>query len=183
MSAPQAASRRTDFGAGLRSQRIGLLLSLLAILAGFSLGGVFGAWEERLEADLFHSAQKVLDKHYGGDEAAAQRTVDRAFAYYQRAHMHWGGIGAATLAASLLLAGCLGASPAGRLASLAMGLGALLYPGYWLVAGRRAPGLGGTGAAKASLQWLAVPSAGLLLLGAAAALVLVAARLFGRQPD
>jgi len=183
VSPPQAVRGGPDFGAGLRSQRLGLLLSLLATLSGFSLGGVFGAWEEGLEAQLQRSAEAVLAERYGGDEAAAQRVVDRSFGYYTRAHMHWGGIGAATLAVSLLVAGVLGASLAGRLASLAMGLGALLYPSYWLLAGRRAPGLGGTGAAKDSLEWLAVPAAGLLLLGTAAALVLVAARLFGQRSN
>jgi hypothetical protein len=168
---------------GLQSQRAGLLLSLIAVLSGFALGGVFGAFEEELKAGLFQTAEKVLAEAYAGDGGAALQVVDDAWIYYQRAHLHWGGIGAATLAVSLLLAIAVRPSLAARLASLAMGLGALAYPAYWLLAGRTAPKLGGTAAAKASLQWLAVPSAGLLLLGTSAALVLLSARLFGSRPS
>jgi hypothetical protein len=168
---------------GLQSQRAGLLLSLIAVLSGFALGGVFGAFEEELKASLAESAESVLVEAYAGDGGAAQEVVEKAWVYYQRAHLHWGGIGAATLAVSLLLSIAVGPSLASRLASLAMGLGALTYPAYWLLAGRTAPRLGGTGAAKASLEWLAVPSAGLLLLGTSAALVLLSARLFGSRPS
>ena len=52
-----------------------------------------------------------------------------------------------------------------RLASIALGLGALGYSSFWLFAGVRAPGLGSTGLAKDSLEWLAVPSAGLCIVG------------------
>jgi hypothetical protein len=158
-----------------------LLLSLIAVLSGFALGGVFGAFEEELKAGLAQSAESALAEAYAGDAAAAAQVVEKAWVYYQRAHLHWGGIGAATLAVSLLLAIAAGPSLAARLASLAMGLGALAYPAYWLLAGRTAPRLGGTGAAKASLQWLALPSAGLLLLGTAVAIVLLSARLFGSR--
>ena len=172
-----------SFSAGLRSQRLGLLLSVLAILSGFVLGGVFGAWEDSLKEGLELSARGVLDTVYEGDEAVAKQVVDKSWAYYKRAHLHWGAIGAATLSISILLAGVLRTSLGARLASLAMGLGAVGYPTFWLMAGRRAPALGGTGHAKDSLEWLAVPSAGLLILGTSAALVLLAARLFGSKPD
>ena len=167
----------------VRAHRIGLLLSMLAILSGFVLGGVFGAWEDSLKGGLADSAGAVLEDVYGGDEAASKKVVDKAWVYYKRAHMHWGAIGAATLSLSILLAAMMGSVALARLASLAMGLGAVLYPVVWLLAGRRAPGMGGTGAAKESLEWLAVPSAGALLLGGAVALILISARLFGTEPD
>lgn len=167
----------------LRQQRWGLLLSLLACLSGFALGGVFGAFEDDLKGGLAESASAVLADVYDGDEALAKKVTDKAWVYYKRAHMHWGGIGAATLSISLLLALALRAGVAARWTSLALGLGAVGYPTFWLLAGRRAPALGGTGAAKETLQWLAIPSSGLLLVGTAAALVLIAARLFGsRRP-
>lgn len=170
-----------ELSQALRHQRLGLLLSLLACLSGFALGGVFGAFEDDLKAGLVESAAAVHEEVYQGDEAAAKKVTDKAWVYYKRAHMHWGGIGAATLVISLLLAAVLGAGNAARWTSLALGLGAVGYPTFWLLAGRRAPALGGTGAAKETLQWLAVPSSGLLLLGTAAALVLIAARLFGSR--
>lgn len=62
--------------------------------------------------------------------------------------------------------------------SVALGGGALAYSAFWMLAARAAPGLGGTGAAKDSLAWLAVPSAGLVLIGLGAVIVLTAIELF-----
>jgi hypothetical protein len=64
--------------------------------------------------------------------------------------------------------------------SLALGLGAAGYSVFWLLAARAAPALGGGDQAKESLSWLAIPSAGLLLLGLAAVLALTVLELFGR---
>ena len=130
----------------VRAHRIGLLLSMLAILSGFVLGGVFGAWEDSLKGGLADSAGAVLEDVYGGDEAASKKVVDKAWVYYKRAHMHWGAIGAATLSLSILLAAMMGSVALARLASLAMGLGAVLYPVFWLLAGPRlGPGAGRPG--------------------------------------
>jgi hypothetical protein len=52
------------------------------------------------------------------------------------------------------------------------------YATFWLVAARAAPGLGSTEVAKESLAWLAVPSAGLLLLGIVAVIALTSIELF-----
>jgi hypothetical protein len=90
----------------------------------------------------------------------------------QRAHLHAAGLGTAALAMTLLIV-LLGSAPrVTRVVSLARGAGALGYSVYWLWAGFRAPGLGGTGAAKESLKWLAMPSSGLVVLGTAAVTVL-----------
>jgi hypothetical protein len=61
---------------------------------------------------------------------------------------------------------------------MALGAGGLGYALFWLLAGFRAPSLGGTGPAKDAFEWLAVPSAGLLLLGIVAVLVLTVRDLF-----
>jgi len=65
-----------------------------------------------------------------------------------------------------------------RLAALGMGAGALGYSAFWLLAGMRAPGLGSTGAAKDSLEWLAVPTAGALIAGLVLAIVVTTRALF-----
>ena len=63
-------------------------------------------------------------------------------------------------------------------AALALDVGGLAYAAFWLLAARAAPKLGSTDLAKESISWLAVPSAGLLLLGIGAVVALTAFELF-----
>lgn len=167
--------------ARLRTVRVGILCSLLTILGGFALGGVFGAAEDALKGGLQASADAVRETIYGGDASKMKDVVDKSWTYHKRAHLHGGAIGTASLAASLLLA-ALTVSAAGLRAavSAALGLGGLGYSLFWLLAGQRAPALGSTGAAKASLEWLAVPSAALLIGGLALTIALVARELWAR---
>jgi hypothetical protein len=171
----------TTVGSRLRDSRIGIALALLTILFGFGMGGVFGAFEEPLKADLAARAEAVSSTVYGGDTNKIKGVLDKSWVYYQRAHLHGGAIGTAALALLAMLA--LLAKPRPwmrRYAAMALGLGGLGYSLYWFMAARAAPGLGSTGAAKASLEWLAVPSAGLLMLGLFSVLVMVVVELFGR---
>lgn len=164
-----------SLSAALRPVRFGVLLSLLTILFGFGLGGVFGAAEDSLKNDLKTRGQAVLATAYNNDPAKLTSTLDKAWAYYKRAHLHAGAIGTASLASLLLLA-AMTRTPnlLKSLLGLALGIGGLGYSIYWLLAGYRAPALGSTSAAKASLEWLALPTAGLLLLSLAAILLLAA---------
>jgi hypothetical protein len=167
----------------LRQVRVGVLLSLLCVLFGFGLGGLFGGAEDTLKGELAQRATAVQDTVYGGDVAQVKAIQDRAWTYFKRAHMHGGAIGSFALLGALLLASLAGLSARVRaLTAAALGTGALGYSVFWLLAGLRAPGLGGTGPAKESLAWLAFPSAGLLLLGVIALIVLVVRQLFLAQP-
>ncbi|MEZ4266595.1 MAG: hypothetical protein R3F39_09475 [Myxococcota bacterium] len=143
----------------------GVVLSLCALLFGFGMGGAFGAAEDSIKGNLESSASAVLATVYEGDQAKADAVVSKSWSYLKRAHMHAGGIGAAALAMVLLLALLGPPTRATRLVALALGLGAVLYPLFWLLAGLKAPGLGSTGAAKDALEWLAIPGAGGVLLG------------------
>lgn len=100
-----------------------------------------------------------------------------------RSHLHGGGIGTA----SLILITVLGLMNIRSLiktaVSLALGIGALGYSLFWMLAGIKAPALGSTGAAKEALEWLAVPSAGLLLLGTLSVLLLVIYQLFLKKEE
>lgn len=153
-----------DASTSLNAARWGILLALLGLLFGFGLGVTFGAAEEKLKDGLAHSAAGVLETVYSGDQAAADRVVSKSWSYYKRAHLHAGGMGAVAIALIVLLV--VAGSPLAltRVASTALGFGALGYPIFWLLAGARAPGLGGTGAAKESLAWLALPTSGLFTL-------------------
>lgn len=149
----------------------GAILALSAILFGFLLGGLFGAAEGAIKGQLRASADAVFDTVYDGDEARRDKIVNKSWSYLKRAHLHGGAIGAVALAAIVLL-GMLGeVGILERVSSLALGGGALLYSVFWLIAGFMAPGMGSTGDAKEALDFLAIPGAGLCLLGVAGTLL------------
>jgi hypothetical protein len=176
--------RDLDPASDLRALRWGITSSLLTIMFGFGMGGAFGFLEDSMKDGLRASAEAVKDTAYGGDDAKMKQVLDKSWAYYQRAHLHGGAIGTATLAASLLLVILGRASRALRGAvSAALGVGGLGYAVFWLLAGQRAPGLGSTGAAKETLSWLGVPTTALLLIGWVALLLIVAFELYGRTRE
>lgn len=144
---------------------LGICLALTSILFGFGLGGAFGAIEDSIKKRLDASGTAVLDTAYRGDVSAKDAVVKKSFEYLIRAHLHGGAIGTAALTATLVLVLLCRLDLAAQLSSASFGAGALVYSFFWLVAGFSAPGLGGTGAAKESLQFLAVPGAGLAIMG------------------
>ena len=161
--------------------RVGILFTLLTLGFGFGLGGLFGAREDAMKAALKADAEAVLEPRYDGDRAAMKKVTDKAWAYYKRAHLHANGLGTSSLAL-ILLSSLIATAPRTKAAvALALGIGSLGYTLFWLFAGMRAPGLGSTGAAKASLQWLAVPSSGLCCLGLIAVMVLCVRALYAQR--
>jgi hypothetical protein len=167
----------------LGAVRFGLVLGLLAILCGWSLGVVFGVGEDAIRegflADAEASRALYLEKAKGDSEAATaaiRRMDETAWRYFLRAHLHAGGIGSIAIAGSLLLA-FLPSGPRG-VASTLLGIGALGYPLFWMLAGWKAPGLASTAVAKGSLSWLAIPSTACLVVGGLLTLYLVATHLF-----
>jgi len=149
----------------------GAILALLAVLFGFGLGGVFGAAEHTVKGTLRSSADAVMDSVYKGDKAKSDRVVSKSWSYLKRAHLHGGAIGAVALAVILFLAAIGQGRLLGTASSLALGAGALIYGVFWMLAALNAPSLGSTGAAKESLEWLAIPGAGLCILGTLGALL------------
>jgi len=157
--------------ANLRPLAPGIILALLSIAFGFLLGGSFGVAEDRIKGQLRASADGVFEAVYHGDADKRDAVVAKSWVYMKRAHLHGGAIGAASLA-SIVLLGLFGSSGLlERISAVAFGAGALLYSTFWLVAGLTAPGLGSTGAAKEGLGFLAIPGAGLCLMGIAGTLL------------
>jgi hypothetical protein len=141
----------------------GLILAICTLLFGFGLGVVFGLNEDAIKSRLAASASAVSVTVYQGDAAASKAVLDKSWTYMQRAHLHAGGLGATAISLILVVV-LLGVAPfPARLTASALGLGSLGYSVFWLWAGFRAPGLGGTGAAKESLAWLAIPASGLVV--------------------
>ena len=167
--------------------RFGLLFGLLAILYGWGLGVAFGLNEEAFRKRFLADAEAnraIYVQEAGSEEgatAAIKKIDESAWTYFLRAHMHAGGIGSIAIGASVVLSLLSVARGAKLVASLLLGLGALGYPLFWMLAGLRAPGLGSTKAAKESLEWLAIPSAGALFIGGLITFGLVAADLFFRR--
>ena len=156
----------------LASVRIGIVLALLTLLYGFGLGGAFGAFEDNIKGSLQASAEEVKATIYQGDEAAMKKITDKSWTYMKRAHLHANGLGTAALAIIFILAGTPASSRVRGVVSSALGVGALGYASFWMFAARRAPAMGSTHDAKESLSWLAIPSAGLCVLGLVAVMVL-----------
>jgi hypothetical protein len=166
----------------LRGMRVGLVLALLTLVYGFGLGAAFGAAEDGLKDHLRAGADAVFQDRYDGDAAKRDKVTAKAWTYLKRAHLHANGLGATALALILLLA-LLPARGTPRLrpiVSFALGLGGLGYAFFWMAAGLKAPGLGSTGAAKEALEWLAIPTSGLLILGLLLTLYLTVVTLFRR---
>jgi hypothetical protein len=145
--------------------RIGVVFALAALLYGFGLGIVFGVAEDAIKEHLKAGAEAALATAYDGDAAKAKKVCDKSWVYFKRAHLHANGLGTSALALILLLSLLPAAARLRAFAAAASGIGALGYALFWMLAGLRAPGLGSTGAAKESLTWLAMPTAGLCLIG------------------
>ena len=156
----------------LSSVRIGIVLALLTLLYGFSLGGAFGAFEDNIKGTLEASAMAVKDTVYQGDDAAMKKITAKSWTYMKRAHLHANGLGTAALALIFVLGGTRASVMIRRVVSGAIGIGALGYSSFWMFAALTAPALGSTHDAKEALGWLAIPSAGLCILGLIAVLVL-----------
>src|SRR5690606_10340008 len=121
-----------DFTRRLRVSRWGALLALLTILFGFGIGGAFGAFEDQMKQGLADRAAAVLDSAYKGDTAKAKSVVDKSWAYYKRAHLHGGAIGAVALGSILLLAALRRPNDhVRRGVSVALGAGGLGYSVFW----------------------------------------------------
>jgi hypothetical protein len=148
----------------------GALLALCAIGFGFSLGGAFGMAEHSLKAHLEELANGAAEEVYAGDSEKKEAVVRKSWAYMKRAHLHGGAIGVAALSSIVLLMLLGNPGWIERLGSIAFGAGALLYSLFWLCAGLTAPSLGGTHEAKEALKFLAVPGAGLCMIGLCATL-------------
>jgi hypothetical protein len=156
----------------LRAALPGLVLAVVTVLFGFAMGGVFGLNEEVIKGRLSASAAAVTTTVYHGDASTAEPVLTKSWDYMQRAHLHGGAIGTAAIGLIVVML-LIGTAPRlTRIIAIALGAGALGYSVFWMWAGFIAPGLGSTGAAKESLRWLAMPSAGAVMLatGAVAAL-------------
>jgi hypothetical protein len=151
--------------ARIKPSIIGTLLALVTILYSFGMGAGFGLCEEEIKDYLKGEAAAVKDTVYKGDEVKMKKITDKSWVYLKRAHLHAGVLGAIALAVALLLGVLNSCSLCKFIGSTCLGLGALGYSVFWMLAGATAPALGDTEIAKEALVWLAQPSAVLCIAG------------------
>lgn len=143
----------------------GLLFSIASIFFGFALGALFGALESGFKPMMREGGMKVIDSVYGGDTEKLEKAVAKGWKYAIRGHIHGGAIGTSALACILLM-GVLGEpGMLEKVSSLAFGAGSLIYSSFWIFAGFKAPKVGKPKEAKESLWWIAMPGAGLCMIG------------------
>ena len=164
----------------LKPMRIGVVIAVLAILSGYLLGGAFGKFEDSIKDRIHSQAQAVFDTVYKSDAAKMKKVTDKSWSYMKRAHLHANAMGTAALALILLLAFIPMKREIKSAVALCLGLGAFGYGLFWLLAGWTAPAMGSTGDAKEALKFLAVPSAGLSIIGVIATLWFSGKALFSK---
>lgn len=169
---------KNDIVKNLRPMKFGIVFSLLTIAFGFGFGGAFGGFEDNLKNHLKSKGRQALSTVYKGDEAEMKKVLDKSWTYFKRAHLHANGLGIIALGLIFLTSFLSFDTRIKVVAGWFLGLGAFNYSLFWMIAGLRAPLLGGTGAAKESLKWLAVPSAGMLITGLAIILFFTVLALF-----
>ena len=149
----------------IKPAKLGTLLALLTILYSFALGATFGLYEKDIKGHLKDEAAAVKDTVYKGDEAKMKKITDKSWVYCKRAHMHASGLGSIALVIIVFMGVIRTPGFIKFAGSLFIGLGALGYSVFWMLAALKAPGLGSIGKAKEALYWVAQPSAGLCILG------------------
>ena len=158
--------------------RYGILLSVITLTFGLTMGALLAGLEDNFREHLKAKAEKVLDTRYEGNTQQMERTANRSLGYVRRAHFHGAGLGIATMGLIFVLMLLSADNRIKKITAICLGFGALGYSTFWLFAGLRAPGMGGTELAVESLNWFAIPMAGLCILGAVTVLGLLISTLF-----
>ena len=170
------------FGKATLTMKIGILLAVLTILFGFSIGIMFGESEAKVQNKLKAKAEKVIDSVYKGDADLVNRSVRGAMNYFKRAHIHGNGLGVAAL---VLITALFLFCPTNFLrdvTALLLGIGALGYSSYWMIAGKMAPRLGGISQAREAVGWYATFSAFLCVAGVVLTLIVfISAAFMGKE--
>ena len=135
--------------------KYGILIAMIAILFGGSMGLSFGCCEDDVKGFLKAQADSVSQEKYGGIQEKKDKVVNKSWIYMKRAHLHSQTMGVIAIAFSLLVA-WLNFHPKIQLGvSVLSGIGSLGYGVFWLLAASLAPAMGGTHAAKEAVGLVA----------------------------
>lgn len=128
-----------------------------------------GTAEESIREGWKAAGEGVLDTMWGGDPAQLEAMIGVAWTCLIRAHLHWGAIGAATVAMSFILLLVKVPDLYKNLSAIFMGLRAIIYPISWLYVANNLTLVGK--AAKNDIHWLASIGIGALMIGTAMVIV------------
>lgn len=158
--------------------KYGILISMVAILFGGSLGLSFGCCEDSVKGYLNAEADAVSMEKYEGKQDKKNKVVKKAWVYMKRAHLHSQTMGVIAIAFSMLVA-WLNYPPKIQLGvSLLSGLGSLGYGVFWLLSAVLAPGMGSTHAAKEAVGLIAQASGGAFFVAGITLFVALAYTMF-----
>ena len=161
--------------------KYGILVSMIAILFGGSLGLSFGCCEDDVKGYLKAEADAVFNEKYGGLQDKKDKVVAKAWVYIKRAHLHSQTMGVIAIAFSLLVA-WFNLHPKIQLGvSLLSGLGSLGYGVFWLLAAALAPGMGSTHDAKEAVGLVAQASGASFFVAGVTVFAVLAYKMFARR--
>jgi hypothetical protein len=162
--------------------KYGILIAMVAILFGGSMGLSFGCCEDDVKGFLNTQADSVFQEKYGGVQEKKDKVVKKAWVYMKRAHLHSQTMGVIAIAFSLLVA-WLNFHPKIQLGvSLLSGLGSLGYGVFWLLAAGLAPAMGGTHDAKEAVGLIAQMSGASFFVSGVAVFAILVYKMFAGKP-
>jgi hypothetical protein len=161
--------------------KYGILIAMIAILFGGSMGLSFGCCEDDVKGFLKSQANSVSQEKYSGIQVKKDKVVSKAWVYMKRAHLHSQTMGVIAIAFSLLVAG-LNFHPKIQLGvSVLSGVGSLGYGFFWLLAALLAPAMGGTHAAKEAVSLVAQFSGGSFFVAAVTVFAVLVYKMFVKR--
>lgn len=162
--------------------KYGILIAMIAILFGGSMGLSFGCCEDDVKGFLKSQADSVFQEKYGGIQDKKDKVVNKSWIYVKRAHLHSQTMGVIAIAFSLLVA-WLNFHPKIQLGvSVLSGIGSLGYGIFWLLAALLAPAMGGTHAAKEAVGLVAQVSGTSFFVAGVTMFVVLAYTMFVKRP-
>jgi len=161
--------------------KIGMLLSLLTIVFGFSMGVMFAEFEDAVRDSLTAEAQAVVETTYGGDADAVAASIRGSLTYFLRAHIHANGLGFGTALLITFLVGFFATGKIRDYSALLLGIGALGYSSYWAITAKLGPALGGVSHAKEVTGWYGLTTSALYFIGLAGVIYLFVETAFGKK--
>ena len=137
--------------------RCGLLLAFCTLFVGVYLGMHMGKNEDAIEKMFEQNAEQsqVLTT-----EKEKSKAASAGWKYMKRAHEHYQGLGAISVALVLVTAFTWLKPLLKRLIALGIGIGGFLYPSFWYLVAYKSTRIGAH-AAKESLALVAQAGAGL----------------------